>query len=103
MHLNAATNIEMSFYNKTDRKNEGTNVTLAGTEGDYRAVVDYGGVDIVAGKEYQIWLNAGSAVMCYPVITAGSLSENDYFDVTGTEYKYGNDKIKYLGYITIEV
>ncbi len=103
VHLSAATNIEMSFYNKTDGKNEGTNVTLAATAGDYRAVVDYGGIDIAAGKEYQIWLNAGSAVMCYPVVTAGSLSENDYFDVTGTEYKYNNDKIKYLGYITIEV
>ena len=85
--LTGATSIEVSFYNKTKARNEGTNVNLAGTAGD----------------EYQIWINSTDTVMCYPSVLDTSLSENEYFSTEGSEYRWNNSKIKYLGYITIEV
>ena len=100
--LTGATSIEVSFYNKTKERNEGTNVNLAGTAGNYRAVVDCD-IDVSAGDEYQIWINSTDTVMCYPSVLGTSLSENEYFSTEGSEYRWGNSKIKYLGYITIEV
>lgn len=100
--LTGATSIEVSFYNKTKARNEGTNVNLAGTAGDYRAVVDCD-IDVSAGDEYQIWINSTDTVMCYPSVLDTSLGENEYFSTEGSEYRWGNSKIKYLGYITIEV
>ena len=100
--LTGATSIEVSFYNKTKERNEGTNVNLAGTAGNYRAVVDCD-IDVSAGDEYQIWINSTDTVMCYPSVLDTSLSENEYFSTEGSEYRWGNSKIKYLGYITIEV
>lgn len=100
--LTSATSIEVSFYNKTKARNEGTNVNLAGTAGDYRAVVDCD-IDVSAGDEYQIWINSTDTVMCYPSVLDTSLGENEYFSTDGSEYRWGNSKIKYLGYITIEV
>lgn len=100
--LTGATSIEVSFYNKTKARNEGTNVNLAGTAGDYRAVVDCD-IDVSAGDEYQIWINSTDTVMCYPSVLDTSLSENEYFSTEGSEYRWNNSKIKYLGYITIEV
>lgn len=100
--LTSATSIEVSFYNKTKARNEGTNVNLAGTAGDYRAVVDCD-IDVSAGDEYQIWINSTDTVMCYPSVLDTSLGENEYFSTEGSEYRWGNSKIKYLGYITIEV
>lgn len=100
--LTGATSIEVSFYNKTKARNEGTNVNLAGTAGDYRAVVDCD-IDVSAGDEYQIWINSTDTVMCYPSVLDTSLGENEYFSTEGSEYRWNNSKIKYLGYITIEV
>ena len=100
--LTGATSIEVSFYNKTKARNEGTNVNLAGTAGDYRAVADCD-IDVSAGDEYQIWINSTDTVMCYPSVLDTSLGENEYFSTEGSEYRWGNSKIKYLGYITIEV
>lgn len=100
--LTGATSIEVSFYNKTKARNEGTNVNLAGTAGDYRAVADCD-IDVSAGDEYQIWINSTDTVMCYPSVLDTSLSENEYFSTEGSEYRWNNSKIKYLGYITIEV
>ena len=100
--LTGATSIEVSFYNKTKERNEGTNVNLAGTAGNYRAVVDCD-IDVSAGDEYQIWINSTDTVMCYPSVLDTSLSENEYFSTEGSEYRWNNSKIKYLGYITIEV
>lgn len=100
--LTGATSIEVSFYNKTKARNEGTNVNLAGTAGDYRAVADCD-IDVSAGDEYQIWINSTDTVMCYPSVLDTSLGENEYFSTDGSEYRWGNSKIKYLGYITIEV
>ena len=102
INLAKNTSIEVSFYNKTEGKNEGTNVTLAGTEGDYHAVVDFGGVDVLAGNEYQIWLNSTEKdAMCYPYVRDAVIAENDYFDITGTEYRWNNSVIKYLGYVVL--
>lgn len=102
INLAKNTNIEVSFYNKTEGKNEGTNVTLAGTEGDYHAVVDFGGVDVLAGNEYQIWLNSTEKdAMCYPYVRDAVIAENDYFDITGTAYRWNNSVIKYLGYVVL--
>lgn len=102
INLAKNTNIEVSFYNKTEGKNEGTNVTLAGTEGDYHAVVDFGGVDVLAGNEYQIWLNSAEKdAMCYPYVRDAVIAENDYFDITGTAYRWNNSVIKYLGYVVL--
>ena len=100
--LTGATSIEVSFYNKTKARNEGTNVNLAGTAGDYRAVADCD-IDVSAGDEYQIWINSTDTVMCYPSVLDTSLGENEYFSTEGSEYRWNNSKIKYLGYITIEV
>ena len=100
--LTGATSIEVSFYNKTKARNEDTNVNLAGTAGDYRAVADCD-IDVSAGDEYQIWINSTDTVMCYPSVLDTSLGENEYFSTEGSEYRWGNSKIKYLGYITIEV
>ena len=102
VHLTADTSIEVSFYNKTDSKNEGTNVTLAGTTGDYHVIANLGNIDIVAGNEYQIWVNSASTVMCYPYVTDSMVVENDYFNITGTEYRWSNSYIKYMGYIVLE-
>ena len=41
--------------------------------------------------------------MCYPSVLDTSLGENEYFSTEGSEYRWNNSKIKYLGYITIEV
>ena len=102
INLAKNTSIEVSFYNKTEGKNEGTNVTLAGTEGDYHAVVDFGGVDVLAGNEYQIWLNSTEKdAMCYPYVRDAVIAENDYFDITGTAYRWNNAVIKYLGYVVL--
>lgn len=100
--LTGATSIEVSFYNKTKARNEGANVNLAGTAGDYRAVADCD-IDVSAGDEYQIWINSTDTVMCYPSVLDTSLGENEYFSTEGSEYRWNNSKIKYLGYITIEV
>lgn len=102
INLAKNTSIEVSFYNKTEGKNEGTNVTLAGTEGDYHAVVNFGGVDVLAGNEYQIWLNSTEKdAMCYPYVRDAVIAENDYFDITGTAYRWNNSFIKYLGYVVL--
>ena len=102
INLAKNTSIEVSFYNKTEGKNEGTNVTLAGTEGDYHAVVDFGGVDVLAGNEYQIWLNSAEKdAMCYPYVRDAVIAENEYFDITGTAYRWNNSVIKYLGYVVL--
>ncbi len=102
INLAKNTSIEVSFYNKTKARNEGTNVTLAGTEGDYHAVVDFGGVDVLAGNEYQIWLNSTEKdAMCYPYVRDAVIAENNYFDITGTEYRWNNSVIKYLGYVVL--
>ena len=102
INLAKNTSIEVSFYNKTEGKNEGTNVTLAGTEGDYHAVVDFGGVDVLAGNEYQIWLNSTEKdAMCYPYVRDAVIAENNYFDITGTAYRWNNPVIKYLGYVVL--
>ena len=98
--LTGATSIEVSFYNKTKARNEGTNVNLAGTAGDYRAVADCD-IDVSAGDEYQIWINSTDTVMCYPSVTDNSLGDNEYFDTTGSEYRWNNDKIRYLGYVVL--
>ena len=98
--LTGATSIEISFYNKTKARNEGANVNLQGTAGDYRAVADCD-IDVSAGDEYQIWINSTDTVMCYPSVTDNSLGDNEYFDTTGSEYRWNNDKIRYLGYVVL--
>ena len=60
-------------------------------------------IDVSAGDEYQIWINSTDTVMCYPSVLDTSLGENEYFSTEGSEYRWNNSKIKYLGYITIEV
>ena len=67
-----------------------------------RAVADCD-IDVSAGDEYQIWINSTDTVMCYPSVLDTSLGENEYFSTEGSEYRWNNSKIKYLGYITIEV
>ena len=39
--------------------------------------------------------------MCYPSVTDKSLGDNEYFDTTGSEYRWNNDKIRYLGYVVL--
>lgn len=102
IHLTGDTNIEVSLYNKTKSVNEGTNVNLTGSEGDYHAVVNFGDIPMAAGDEYQVWLNSNTQTMCYPYVPDAAVNENDYFSITSTEYRWNNSSIKYMGYVILE-
>lgn len=103
LNITAQTNLVVNIYCLTDGKDIGSKVTLSATSGTYRAVAAFDDVTCEAGKEYQIWLSADSAVLNYPNCLDSSLKENEYFDTTGTSYKYNNSRIRYLGYAEIEV
>lgn len=100
--LAAATSLRINLYCLTDKKDIGTPVILAGTEGTFHAVAEFSDVACEAGKEYQIWIEAESACMNYPSVFDSMAGENEYFDTTGTAYRYNNSKIRYLGYVVLE-
>ena len=100
--LTADTSLRINFYSLTDKKDIGTPAIIAGTTGSFHAVAEYTDVACEAGKEYQIWIEAESACMNYPSVFDSMAGENEYFDTTGTAYRYNNSKIRYLGYVVLE-
>lgn len=60
------------------------------------------------GKKYRIWIktDSGDAIMAYPVLPDEKVAENDYFSITSetaSDYRWNNTKIKFVGFVTVEV
>lgn len=60
------------------------------------------------GKKYRIWIktDSGDAIMAYPVLPDEKVAENDYFSIaseTASDYRWNNTKIKFVGFVTVEV
>ena len=60
------------------------------------------------GKKYRIWIktDSGDAIMAYPTLPDEKVAENDYFSITSetaSDYRWNNTKIKFVGFVTVEV
>ena len=60
------------------------------------------------GKKYRIWIktDSGDAIMAYPTLPDEKVAENDYFSITSetaSDYRWNNAKIKFVGFVTVEV
>ena len=101
MRTTAAASVDFNVYCKTDSKDIGTAKVSLGS-GDVSVVVDYGsGIKMEAGKEYQIWINTANQVMCYPNFAGYTESNNEYFSTEGSEYRWNNSGIRYIGYVIL--
>ena len=103
INLTANSSLTVNIYSLTDKKDLGTKAVVAGTEGTNHIVAEFSDVVCEAGKEYQIWIVAESKCMCYLPVLDNMVAANEYFDTTGTSYKYDNTRIRYHGYVVIEV
>ena len=61
-----------------------------------------------AGKKYRIWVvtSDNAKTMAYPLLMDESVAENDYFSIvseTAGDYLWSNAKIKFMGWVTVEV
>lgn len=101
MRTTAAASVDFNVYCKTDSKDVGTAKVSLGS-GDVSVVVDYGsGIKMEAAKEYQIWINTANQVMCYPNFAGYTESNNEYFSTEGSEYRWNNSGIRYIGYVIL--
>ena len=60
------------------------------------------------GKKYRIWIktDSGDAIMAYPTLPDEKVAEKDYFSIaseTASDYRWNNTKIKFVGFVTVEV
>ena len=61
-----------------------------------------------AGKKYRLWVatSDNAKTMAYPLLMDESVAGNDYFSIvseTAGDYLWSNAKIKFMGWVTVEV
>ena len=61
-----------------------------------------------AGKKYSLWVatSDNAKTMAYPLLTDEYVAGNDYFSIvseTAGDYQWSNTKIKFMGFVTVEV
>lgn len=61
-----------------------------------------------AGKKYSLWVatSDNAKTMAYPLLTDEYVAGNDYVSIvseTAGDYQWSNTKIKFMGFVTVEV